>query len=458
MLAPAPAGDDKQTGTADTAGSRCADSGAGATADTPQPARSEAVVHRLLRSRQLWTAAVLMGLVAAGLAVAGPHLRAWYHFRAARSELERYHTPQAVRHLQICLSVWPEDPDVLLLAARAARRARSYAEAEVLLGKYQQARGLDAAAFEQLLLSAERRVDQVDEVCWRYVDQNRPDKPLILEALTRGYLRQYRLGEARLCLNRWLQDQPDNPQAHFLDGLFHLDYAHAARSAAETSYRRAVELDPDHEEARLGLAVTLIEEKKYAEAVEHLEYARRGQPDNLSVQVGLAECYSALGRHAEAVRLTDEVLARQPEHAMALSLRGLLALEEGQSAQAEEWLRQAIERDPSAHRALYSLVQCLRANGKPEEARRRQQQLEQIEQDLARFNEIVTKEMLQKPRDPALHHTLGQLLLRSGYREEGLHWIHSALRLDPQFAPARQTLAEYQQKAKAPQPPTAAPE
>jgi predicted Zn-dependent protease len=404
----------------------------------------------LLRSRRLWAAGVLLGLAAAGLALALPHLRAWYHFRAARSELQRYHNPQAIRHLQACLRVWPDDADVLLLAARAARRARSYSEAERLLERYQQARGLDAAAAEQLLLAAERRVDQVADLCWHYVEQGRPDKPLTLEALTRGYLRQFRLGEARLCLNRWLQEQPDNPQAHFLEGLFHLDYAHHARSAAEASYRRAVQLDPDHEEARLGLAVTLIEGRNFAEALEHLEHLRRCQPDNLSVQVGLGECHAAAGRRAEAVRLTDDVLARQPDHAPALSLRGRLALEEGQAAQAETWLRQAVERDPSTHRTLYSFVQCLRANGKEVEARQRQRQFEQTEQDLARFNEIVTKEMPERPRDPALHHTLGQLLLRAGHREEGLHWVHSALRLDPQYAPARQTLAQYQQKAKTP--------
>src|SRR5262249_42322286 len=157
-----------------------------------------------------------------------------------RSELEHYHNPQAIRHLHACLRVWPEDPDVLLLAARAARRARSYGEAERLLGVYQQARGLDAAAFDQLLLSAERRIHQVADACWRQVDQGHPDAPLILEALTRGYLRHYRLAEARVCLDRWLQMQPDNAQALFLDGFFHMDYAHA-RAAAEASYRKAVQ-------------------------------------------------------------------------------------------------------------------------------------------------------------------------------------------------------------------------
>jgi tetratricopeptide (TPR) repeat protein len=382
-------------------------------------------------------------MVAVGLALAGPRALAWYHFRAARSELERFHNPQAIRHLQACMRVWPEDPDVLLLAARAARRARSYGEAERLLGLYQQARGLDAAAFDQLLLSAERRVEQVADACWRQVDQGSPDAPLLLEALTRGYLRHYRLVEARVCLNRWLQTQPDNAQALFLDGFFHMDYAHA-RSAAEASYRRAVEADPEHEEARLGLAVVLIEGRNYAEAAEHLEHLRRSQPDNASVLVALGECRAALGERDEAVRLADAALARQPSFAPALSLRGRLALEAGQAEQAEPWLRQAVERDPTNYRTLYSLIQCLRQNGQEEEAEKRQRHLKQAEDDLARFNEIVTKDLLERPRDPALHHTLALLLLRGGHREEGLHWLQSALRLDPQYAPARKTLAEYQ--------------
>jgi hypothetical protein len=78
--------------------------------------------------RRRWLLLVLIGLIAAAVAVACPHLRAWYHLRAARAELQRYHHPQAIRHLQICRAVWPRHPDVLLLAARAARRARVYGD------------------------------------------------------------------------------------------------------------------------------------------------------------------------------------------------------------------------------------------------------------------------------------------------------------------------------------------
>jgi tetratricopeptide (TPR) repeat protein len=389
-----------------------------------------------------------LGLGAAGWVLAAPRLEAWHHFRAARSALRSYHNPQAIRHLQACLRTWPSDPDVLLLSARAARRARAYGEAERCLEQYQQARGLDdAGSFEQLLLSAERNVDQVAPVCRRHVEQGHPNTPLILEALARGYMRQYRLGEARFCLDRWLEEQPDNAQAHCLDGEFHLDYEHA-RALALESYRRAVELDPDHEEARQGLAITLLESKAYAEAAEQLEYLLTLQPDNLRLEVGLAECRYNLGDLADAACRVDHVLAQQPDSARALALRGRLLIQRGEYAEAESCLRRAVALTPGNHQAQYDLLLTLRCLSKGAEAERQWKEIVRLEEDLKRFNEIVTREMTQRPRDPALHCALGQLLLRGGHTEEGLRWLQSALRLDPGYAPARKALAEQAQKAR----------
>jgi tetratricopeptide (TPR) repeat protein len=401
-----------------------------------------------LRSGRFWVFVVLLGLISGGVALGVPHVRAWYHFRAAKSDLQRYHNPQAVRHLQACLRVWPDDPDVLILSARATRRARSYGEAERFLEKYQKARGLDDAySLEQLLLSAERDVEQVAAVCRRRVEQDDPDSSLILEALARGYLRQYRLREAGFCVDQWLLREPDNPQAMCMKGELHLDYERAPDRAAE-SYRRAVQLDPEHEDARLGLAIVLMESKSYSEAVEHLEYLRKHQPDNLRVQVGLAECRRALGEREESERLVDEVLAEHADYEPALALRGRLALESGQNAEAEVWLRQAVSRTPSDHEARYNLILCLFNNDKPAEAKQHEQELRLWEEGVKRFNEIVSQEMPKKPNDPALHCELGELLLRSGHQEEGLRWLHSALRQDPQYAPARKALADYYEKAK----------
>jgi tetratricopeptide (TPR) repeat protein len=398
--------------------------------------------------RRLGLLLVLLGVTAGAGVVARPHVRAWYHRRAARLELQRYHTPQAIQHLLICRDIWPHDPETLLLAARAARRAQVYGDAERLLRLYREVRGRDEAyTFEQLLLAAECRVDEVSEQCGKYVEEGRYDAPLLMEALTHGYLRQYRLGQARFCLNHWKQMQPDNPQVFYLEGLLNLDYLHAA-SQAVVSYRRAVELDAEHEEARLGLAVALLSDKNFAEAAEQFERLLQSQPDNTRIQVGLAECRDGLGETDEAARLVDDVLARQPQFPSALSLRGQLALKSGQWAEAERWLRQALRGDPLDHRARYGLIRCFEQTGQEEEAQRQRRQLQQMEDDTTRFHKIVTEEIAKRPTDPALHCTLGQILLRGGQREEGVRWLQSALRLDPQYAPARQALTEYLSQAK----------
>jgi tetratricopeptide (TPR) repeat protein len=399
--------------------------------------------------RRLLIFLVISGAIAGAGFLLYPHLRAWYHLRAAREPSQRYHNAQVVRHVRICLDIWPRDPEVLLLAARAARRAEFYDETERLLSRYREVRGNDDAfAFEHLLLAAERRVDQVAELCWSHVEKGHVDTALFLEALTRGYLRQYRYGQAQLCLDRWKQVQPDSPQAFYLEGLFLLDHLHNMSSAAD-SYRRALELDPDHEEARLGLAVALLEDKSFAQAAKHFERLRQCQPDNLRVLVGLAECRDGLGESAEAVQLVDDVLVRQPQFAAALSLRGRLALKNGQLEEAENCLRQALRHNPMDHRARYSLILCLEQSGQEEAAQQQRRQLQQMEEDVARFHDIVTKEIAQRPTDPALHCDLGQLLLRAGQREEGLRWLQSALQLDPNYAPARQAVEEYQKKAEA---------
>jgi tetratricopeptide (TPR) repeat protein len=383
-----------------------------------------------------------------------PRLRAWYHAHAARSELKNYHTPQALRHLQECRSLWPDDPELVLLAARAERRALHYAEAERLLEEYRTAGGLDeAVSFEQLLLSAERNVDRVADKCRRYVHEGNEDSALALEALTRGYFRQYHLGAARWCLDRWLELQPNNPQAHYLDGQFQQQFMHNER-AAEVAFRWAVELDPEHEEARFAFAIALLassDNPDAAQAVKNLEFVRERQPDNLRVQTAVAEARNLLGQPAEAIKIADIVLAQDPHFTPALALRGRLAMDQGQYAAAETWLRETLVSDPNNAAARYMLVQCLRHNDKADEAERLEQESKQIQQDILRSDEIITRDLPKSPHSAALQCELGQLFLRRGRIDEGLRWLESALREDNGYEPAQKALKEYQKKGQSKQ-------
>jgi tetratricopeptide (TPR) repeat protein len=396
--------------------------------------------------RHSWAAILLLGLLGASVVLARSHLQAWYHLRAARSELKKYHNLQAIQHLRICLKAWPSNPDVLFLVARTARRAGAYGEAEQALEKYQARRGCDeAAALERVLLRAESgELDQVAGFCKHWIEQGHPDTPFIFEASVRGYLQAYRLVDARLCLQRWRREQPDNPQTYYLEGQIH-DCESVAASAIEC-YQKVLEADPEHDEARLKLTSALLERRAFAEAVTHLEYLRQHQPDEPLVPVRLAACRAFLGEPDEAVRLLEEVLSRNPHFAPALAERSKIAMDRGEYEAAEAWLREAVALSPGDHPSRYLLVRCLRGGSKEAEAQQEEQRLKRLEIDLRRVDEIANVRMSQAPYDPALHCELGVIFLRNGFVEQGLHWLHSALQQDAGYTPAHQALAEYYQR------------
>jgi tetratricopeptide (TPR) repeat protein len=402
--------------------------------------------RRLVRHPwRLAAVAALLVLIGAGAVLIGVESWALYQFRAARAAAERYHNLEAREHLKACLAVWPHDPATLILAARTARRLGAFDEADHFLDQCSGVRGNEDLALERDLLQAARGdVDPVRPIAQRMVQADHPAAPLLLEAMAAGYLVSYRLREAAYVLDLWRERQPDNTQALLLQALLDADAERYDDAIAQLC--RVVELDPDHYEARQRLAGFLLVLGHAADALPHLEYLRRQRPDDLAVQVHLAHCQDLLGHQDEAVKLLDGVLAREPHLPEALAERGKLALRDGQLDQAEAWLREAAEREPSDYEAHYQLHQCLTQNGKPEEARQVQAQLKQIDADLKRLHEIITVDMAQRPHDAALHYEAGMIALRTGAVPDAVRWFDSALREDPHYGPAHQALADYYEK------------
>src|SRR5262249_24191890 len=154
----------------------------------------------------------------------------------------------------------------------------------------------------------------------------------------------------------------------------------------------------------------------------------------------LARCFDHLGQQDEAESLLEEVLARYPHFSPALGDRGRLARRQRQLEQAEDWLREAVTQEPANHQLRYQLVQCLYQRGKSAEREDELRQLKRLETNQAHLEEIAVKEMPQRPQDPILHLQLGQALLEMGQTEEGLYWLHRALRENPSNKSAHQAL------------------
>jgi predicted Zn-dependent protease len=409
-------------------------------------ARIEAVFRMILRRPwQLLVIGLLVSLIGLGGAIAGFYVRAFSHLRAGRADLERHHNAEALTHLQAYLRAWPDDSEALLLSARACWRLRQFDEAEHYLQKHQQAGGPrdDFVREFALIMAAQGAIDKAAEYCMPLLERKDAAAALALEALVSGCTRQYRLAEAAAFLQRWLEIRPDDTQALLYQ--CHFDHMRGQLEEAVPRYYHVLQLDPEHYSARHQLAATLVELRRFLEALSHLEMLQQCQAANAQSLVLLARCWDSLGRQAEAEQLLDQVLTKAPHDAAALAARGQLALRRGQLADAEAWLGHALVHEPANRQARYQLAQCLLQQGKMDEAQQQEQRLKQLEADEKRFYLIVTKEMSQRPQDPALRHELGLIFLRSGEVEEGLRWLHEALRLDPTSVPLNQTLAEYYQ-------------
>jgi tetratricopeptide (TPR) repeat protein len=389
---------------------------------------------------------VLLALIGVGTFLAGVQLWADYHFKKAKEAVGRYHNAEAREHLDACFTVWPDDPDVLFLAARTARRLRAFDRADQYLDEYFRLRGEDEdLTLERVLLKAARgEMDRVEVFCKNLVSKGHPATPLILEALVAGYAHSYRLREAGFCLQKWLELQPDNTQALMDRGLLHELQSH--QQEAVDSYRRAVELDPELDEARIRLAACLVDLTQSNEALPHLEHLRRRRPENVEVLLDLARCRDLQGRPGEAERLLEEAAARQPRYGPVLTQLGILTLRQGRLAEAEKWLKKASVEALGDYMTHHHLANCLRLEGKLKEARQVEDHLKQIEADQKRLREIVAHDMPLNPHSAALDYELGMIYLRSGAVAEGKHWLERAVKEDPDYLPARRALAMYYER------------
>lgn len=392
--------------------------------------------------RSLTVVGALLTLGVAGWLIA-QQVWASYHWGRARAEANLHHYPQAKHHLMICHRVWPDDRATLLLAARVARRLNLFDEADAFLTRYHEVSGEnDDLLVERVLLRCERgEVDAVKSFCETLIANEDDRSPLILEALVAGHLRAFRLPEAKLYVALWQEREPDSAQAENMKGYtFELG---TQQHDALQAYRRAVTLDPNHDEARIRLAQLLVTLSQAGEALPHLQYLTAKEPANIDVLVDLARCLVRLDEQEEAEKTLARARALKPDHAAALQESGLMALRRDQLGQAETWLREACKLAPGEYQVHYQLALCLQRAGKAQEARALEPQLRQMEQDGKRMQEILGQLMSRAPNDPNLHFELGMIAMRAGAVKEGLRWFKSALQADPAHAPTHEAFASF---------------
>jgi tetratricopeptide (TPR) repeat protein len=391
----------------------------------------------------------LLVLTAAGLVGSGIYYWPQRYLHAAHAALKRRAYDSARASLRRYLEVRPGNAEAHLLLAQLDRRANNYADAARHLDACQRLGGsADALELERALGLIQQGIynAELDALCSKHLAREDADQYLILEALSQGLTKTYRLNEALVCLNRMLVLQPDSTYALRRRAWIYTQGEEHDR--AEADYRRALEIDPEDTVARLGLAQILLSARKNGrQAAEHFERLWAARQD-ATVALGLAQSWRLVGRLEDARHLLDDWLSSHPGDALALAERGQLALNEQATEEAVTLLRRAVALSPYLFDAHYALYLGLTRLGRTTEAKESRVRMEQAKKQAKKDKEemaVLTQRLQQAPDDVDLRCQIAQIFLRYG-EEEGLRWLLLNVQNYPNHRPSHLALADYYDK------------
>ena len=203
-----------------------------------------------------------------------------------------------------------------------------------------------------------------------------------------------------------LQYDPALLQAHCALGSTLSDPA-----GAEAEFRKALAVNPQTTCALDGIAQVLVQERRYDAALDYWREALRLQPDAPDLQLSLATAMykDAKAREADglppldgvgvadAIRLVQELLKRQPGMTPAYFALGNIYANERRNREAADEYQEVVRRSPADMVALAAEVKALIDASAYAEA-------------LAPARDYV----LRKPKDPAGHVMLGTVYQQLG--------------------------------------------
>lgn len=218
-------------------------------------------------------------------------------------------------------------------------------------------------------------------------------------------------------------------------------------------YHEALRRQPAFRPAIKQLAATLIAQGQYARAIEVLRPAAAVLPADDALFSDLGNAYLRLRQFEparQALRLALELNPEQPE---AQNLLGLLAVQQGNSGEAETRFREAIRRRPDYAEAHTNLGNVLGENGDFAQAEFHFQRAVDLDPSSAAahrgygsilalrhsYNPALAefrRAALLDPRNAEVYDDLAELLLAQGQANEAADEYRQAIRLKPDFVEA----------------------
>ena len=387
-----------------------------------------------------------LGLVVAlaSVALAGVYGWAAFSWRRAQADFAAKRYDEAGRRLEFCRRVWPRDASLLLLSAKASRRAGDLESAETYLDRYYATHpeSRDEAQLETLLLRAQAGDDSAITPLFALVEEGHPQSAAILELVSLNYILRLRYQLANDSLTKWVEVFPDQALPYDWRGWVYERTASPALALRD--YQKALELDPKQSLVRLRLVELLLDQKKVTEVAPHLEVLSRLEPDRVEVTARLGILRFLEGRSQEARHLLEAAEAKlDPTDVTPSVYLARLDVQEGKGADAERRLRRVAAVDPSDSDARFVLIAALRLQGKEAEAAAAAVEQDGIRARNERVNELLRDRADRPDATPDEWSEVGRLFLEMAMEPRALYWFDKALARDPNHQATHRVLAEY---------------
>lgn len=194
---------------------------------------------------------------------------------------------------------------------------------------------------------------------------------------------------------------------------------------AAAHYEGALRKLPSYSAAYLGLADAHLADGKAPLALEAIRRGQKAAPDDPRLVEREGDLGRQLGDRALAARAYERVAQMAPKDALVRVKLGELYRDTGRPADAASLLREAVNLEPATASYWNSLGMVLAGGG-------------DLPGGEAAFRQAVTRD----GANAQYAYNLGLALARQNKRDEAVAQFTRALELNPQFAAARQRLAE----------------
>jgi len=304
---------------------------------------------------------------------------------AIREALADRDLPLANRLLTEYLRHEDDDAGAHLLAAQTARRLDDFTLANRHLNRYRELGG-DPEEFQMELVlrgCQSGNLSGASGAMRLCVEQpGNPSVPLMLEALTRGYLAANQPAAAVEATAVWLKRNPAPGERAYVLYLRGRGFELQAKIPdALACYRDALGIRPQLHECMFALAEVLRRESP-TEALAYYEQLREAGYKPADVTVGTAGCLRQLGELDRASALIAPVVAEQPSNVAALVEAAKIDLDRLRPGDAELRLKRALQLAPKHRDANVQLVRCLRDLGRDTEAKEQSEKLRLLDEEL----------------------------------------------------------------------------